>query len=227
MRINFITLSSHRSGSSVLQRYLDSHPEIKARQEELRAQNRFKVPLEDWLKNFFTSEPDYKVFGFKVQYSHIRPALLNYIKKNNIKVIQLIRRDMLETCFWHSRNYRGRTEGGFGTDLIVPKGEKIEAKIPNVIRSLKQLKRWIDMYRKLADFTLFYEDDMTGGHDSATFYNEGKRRELFDFFRVEDSDHEFSQRKAKRLPLEKIVVNYKELKAELRNRDIPYYWQKK
>ncbi len=205
----FIVLTNHRSGSSHFLRLLDSHPKIKARQEILRkAKSRTKAFLEDL---FYESRISYEVFGFKLMYTHISPQVDEFMRENKgrVKIIQLIRRDLLETAIWHRGNFVGESEGGMGPRLVV-KGS-VTAKIPEIICQMKETKSCIDKYRSLADFTAYYEDFVTT-EGIQEFKDEAIREELLKFLGVEDNNL-FSAVNIKnvRPPSSVIVTNWDEL----------------
>jgi len=224
--MKFITLSSHRSGSSMLQRFLNTHPDVYARQEDLRDQDRIgQLAAKRRLDEIFAQEGKYKAVGTKVQYTHVRPWLLKYIKQNDVKVIQLIRRDLLQTIFWWPGNYEGKTKGGFGPELVVPVGSVIIGKYKPVKKMLIWLKKQIDKYKKIADFVLYLEDDIRGPEDSDSFYNPETRKKLFQFLGVKDIDIVLPQKRADTDNLEKYVANYGDLLKKLKKEGVPIYYE--
>ena len=63
--MKFVTLTNYRSGSSFFMRCLDNHPNIKAVQEILR---RGKDRNKKFLNDFFASESQHGIVGFKLMY---------------------------------------------------------------------------------------------------------------------------------------------------------------
>jgi len=222
--MKFVTLSSHRSGSSLFQRLLNSHPDILARQEDLRDQDRHsrQVMLER-LDGIYANDGKYKAVGFKLQYSHVRPWILDYIKRKDIKAIHLIRKSMLDTVFWYRGNYTGKTIGGFGSPLLVPEGSEIVANIDNVIASLRWIRKEIKKYEKITDFRVYYESFTAGGINVSRFANNDLRKKLLNFLSVEDRELTTDQKKAQRKPLKELVVNYEKMLSEIKRRGVKIY----
>jgi hypothetical protein len=223
-RINFVTISNERSGSSFFQRLLDSHSQIVARQEDLRkTTGKEAVTLMDQL---FSSNPSARAFGFKIQYGHIKPEVENYLDTHNIKIIQLIRRDVLETALWHPANHKGDTKGGLGPPLILAEGGSIKADIPKVIAMMKILHSNIDYWYKKSDLHVYYED-FTGNQNVNYFYNPEVKQEVQTFLNVQDARMKVSQevnRKPQRPDNEDCVTNWKELIEQLESDNIKRYW---
>lgn len=224
--MKFVTLTNHRSGSSFFQRCLSSHPKIHARQEDIRKKH---TKTGEFLSSVFSPlARRHNHVGIKVMYSHLNDDVWNYIRypANEIKIIQLVRRDLLETALFYPHNIEGDIQGGLGPPLII-KG-KVEAKIPNVIQTMKDINAWIEEYAPHADYTIYYEDDLTdSGLGVAEFYNKETRKDLLEnFFGVEDRalvDLEHNQKKNKRPPREEIVTNYDELMQEIERQNICQY----
>ncbi len=224
MQNKFITLSSQRSGSSPFQRMLHSHKRIVARQEIFRNfTNGHRV--ESHLFNTFRGDKPDKVSGFKLQYDHISSGVWDFVKKYDVKVIQLIRKDLLETVLWFRANHIGDTEGGLGPPLIV-KG-KVEAKIDKVLNHIVWLRERIAENRHRAGFAVYY-DQVTNNEDVDSFYDIRVRKKLLNFLGVEDSDL-FVERKKNikntRGKSEDIVTNWNELVNEMKKRGIERYYK--
>jgi len=222
-RVNYITISSHRSGSSVFQRYLDKHDKVIGRQEDLRidwakGKNVDRDALYALLNNIYQSNHAYTAVGFKAQYSHLTPQLEEYIKREDIKVIHLIRNNILDTVFWYPGNYRGKTEGGFGPDLKLV-SKTVEGKIPEICAAIKWMNMFIDEWEEKADFTVTY-NQMTNNINAKKFYDEDKRKELWKFLNVKDSNHDLPQSKAERPNLKSCCVNYDEIIKELNKKGL-------
>lgn len=182
--MKFVTITNQRSGSSLFHRLLDSHPDILALQEEMRdAKTIGRKTMFKRLDSIYAKENEFKTVGFKLQHNHITRDLIEYIVDNNVKVIQLIRRDVLETALWFRHHVEGDVEGGGGVPLKV--NGKVKAKIPTVIDYMQKLHKWINHYKDFADFTVYYED-ICGDKDTDTFYDTNKKRDLMHFLEVMD-----------------------------------------
>lgn len=221
IKTRFITLTNHRSGSSHFLRLLDSHPKIRARQELLRKKEaRTKDFLDDL---FYSSRIAHKIFGFKLMYTHVSPEVEEFMREykcshekcDDVKVIQLIRRDLLETALWYRAHFEGEAEGGMGPRLVV--NSPVTAKIPSVIHQMKETKANIDKYRPLADFTVYY-DDFTTPDGTQEFRDKVVRRELLEFLGAEDYNL-YSEANIKNIRphSSEIVTNWEELVAAVKS----------
>lgn len=118
--IKFIVLSTQRSGSSYLCSLLDKHPDIRCVEEIFMPRNRNPVTYRTWrnasfgrkLKHLFTrqesidayleelcaGQPKLDAFGFKLMYGQVAryPEILNWCKRNDVRVVHLIRKNALK-----------------------------------------------------------------------------------------------------------------------------------
>ena len=221
--MKFVTLTNHRSGSSLFQRFLHSHPNIIARQEDLRNVDRvgYGVSLRKLDQIYATVNEQRKAVGFKLMYTHIFPGLIEWLKVNDVKFIHLIRRDILETALWYRKHFNGEASGGLGPRLVVE--GKVEAIIPEVIKQMKDIYENINKYRSLADFTVYYED-FTNNEDVQVFYNKEVQKELLDFLGVEHNNlsvYEQDNKKNIRPPSNEVVSNWNELMDAVEKSGIP------
>lgn len=208
-KVDFVTLTYARSGSSFFQRLLTSHPDISAAQEMLAGPIHKNRNVTRALERFYRSKRP-KVLGFKLMYNHIDDEVWDFIRKKKLKIIQLIRANMLETVLWLPWCIKkGRIDGGMGPPMIVR--SKVEVKIDVVIHWLKWLNEQIKKYRKEADYTVWYSQ-VTGNQDGVKFYDDRVRQDLLKFLGVRDYGLRCHQnRKNKREPSEKLIVNYSNL----------------
>ncbi len=223
MENKFITLSNQRSGSSPFQRMLHSHKQIVARQEVFRNFINGQR-IESHLFNTFREDKPDKISGFKLQYSQIPPGIWDFVKKYDVKVIQLIRKDLLETALWFRDHHIGQTEGGLGPPLVV-RG-KVEAKINEILNYMIWLKERITENRHRVGFTVYY-DQVTNNEDVDSFYDIRVRKKLLDFLGVEDSNLSVERKKNTkntRGKSEEIVANWHELIREMKKRGIERYY---
>ena len=87
-RTNFVVMGNQRSGSSLMCRLLDGHPDVMSRQEDLREYKKRGVDLIPFLDQLFSSNPHIKAFGFKIQYSHLTREVEEYLNTHkDIKII--------------------------------------------------------------------------------------------------------------------------------------------
>lgn len=220
--MRFATITTYRSGSSHFQRLLDSHPEITARQEDLR---KYQLRTKKYLNELYKAN-DRSIFGFKIMYPHINKEVEDYLKdpNNKVKVIQLIRGDILETALWHPKSFDGKHQGGLGPPLIIE--GTVKANIEQVIQRMKDIHKNIRRFRHLADKTIYYEHfvnfDVKGGSPYMT--NKTMEQDLYDFLGVKRRGMKlFSEvnKKNERLPNEEIVTNWDELIDTIEREGIP------
>lgn len=212
--MKFVTITNHRTGSSFFQRCLDSHPEIIARQEDLRDIGKFPANILRGRLNemYELGEKRVEAVGFKLMYSHVRDWVMDYIKANDVKVIHFLRRNILETAIWYPGHLKGDIEGGLGPRLKV-RG-KVEVKIDRVIKKLREIRENASKYAKIADFIAYYEDDLTDdGKATDKFENAKTRKKLLAFLGVEDRilKPNFYTGKSERGNAKDTIINYKEL----------------
>ena len=212
-KVKFMTISNQRTGSSYFQRLLNSHPDITARQEDLRVR---RTDLSTFLDTLYSSGSS-KVFGFKVQNVHIDNEVVNYIKAHDIRVIQLIRNDLLETALWYKSHFEGEAEGGGGSPLII-KG-LVKANIDRVLNHMEWIRDQYNKYKPLAGIVITYEDFTNG-----TYYNKEVMNKVLEFLEVDIVDLGDEQRKNKRAKSESIVENWNDLINEMERRNINRYY---
>lgn len=126
----FVIFTLPRTGSTLLSKSLNRHPEIFCDDEifhfsfrDYFSPNQFRffkirflskkinyiinypgtyLRLPSFLKQYFTNKKDesFKARGFKLMYyqTFYTPGLINYLKKNNIKVILLLRENILRNA---------------------------------------------------------------------------------------------------------------------------------
>lgn len=226
--MRFVTVSYYRSGSSPFQRMLNSHSHIIARQEDLRTYKRTGMSVKPFLRNLYSNANRSGLAkGFKVQYDQIVDGFWEFVENNDVKVIHLIRRDLLETCLWFRKNHIGNTSGGMGPPLIV-KG-KVEAKIDWVLDHMIWLRERIEEIRPRADFTVYYKD-FTNNRNTRGFYDTEVRKKLMAFLGVRDANIEIPLKtnvKNKRGRSEDTVINWDELVAEMHKKGIERYYSDK
>ena len=211
-KIKFITISNHRTGSSYFQRLLNSHPDITARQEDLRT-----IPMN--MVQFLTTlygDARTKAFGFKAQNIHMNDDVISFINENDIKVIQLIRNDLLETALWYRSHFEGKAEGGGGSPLIIE--DTVTANIDVILNHMEWIRGQYDKYNYLAGIVVTYEDFTNGTH-----YNKEVMDGVLKFLEVDIADLGNEQRKNKRAKSEDIVENWDELIGEMKRRNINRY----
>ena len=176
----FVIFTLPRTGSTLLSKSLNRHPEIFCDDEifhfsfrDYFSPNQFrflKIPflpkkinyvinypttylrLPSFLKKYFTNKKDenFKARGFKLMYYQTlyMPGLINYLKKNNIKVILLLRENILRnalsdlraraTGIYHNQDDNEAQRSGMAklnVDI-----NTLQQKMNDIIRQNKQLE---------------------------------------------------------------------------------------
>lgn len=221
--INFVTITYARSGSSFLQCCLGSHVDIGAVQEMLINADKRGINVKKVMDRFYFEDTRPKVLGFKLMYNHTTDEIVAYLLKYKIKIIQLIRNDLLETVLWLPWCFKGKKDGGMGPPLHIL--EKGEADIENVIHWISWLRNQIDKYKRIAQYTVWYSE-LTGDKDSRVFYNQVARIRLLKFLQVDTTVNIGSAQNKKntRQSNEKLITNYGELLQEMKKEGILQYY---
>jgi len=189
----FIIFTTQRSGSTVLTRTLDEHPEIFCAGEifhEINDIHHAEWHFPSWslseknktlrkfdkvinypnqrlravshIKKFYAAaEPGEKARGFKLMVSHMRtmPFLWDYLKKENVKVIVLIRQNIFKTALSRLRKDKTRMPHLSGAQIdstsirIAP--EKLLKQLNYLENVNKQLTEYSEGMNRLI---LYYED---------------------------------------------------------------------
>ena len=219
--MNFVVLSSQRSGSSFFCRCLDSHPNLDCRQELLRQESDRSPAVLELLYS------DKQNFGFNIQYDQLTDACWKWLKAH-VSIIQLIRRNILETVLWWPSHFeegdKGLIWGGGGPPLVVDT-DSLTVIPEKVVAKVDELNKQIDYYAPYTNFHVFYEDDLTAGSDTTEFVNTDTRKSMLDWFGVHDRklyDAEKNQRKNRRGATISLVRNYDELMKALEGKRLWY-----
>ena len=228
---DFVVITNRRSGSTALMNLIQSHPEVFAQHETMggaKRQGHGYAFVKSELDRFyditaFKNREVTKASGWKVLYEQMYEPIAQYIREKPLKIVQLIRNDLLETALW----VRGITEYDARHRNILEQYGKVEVNIENCIFYIEQLRKNIDFWHKKADFTLFYEGDITEhGESVSEFFNKQKRAEFLKFLGVSDFDLTNIRPKKSKLVHEShdVVSNYEELLKEMESRGVKRYY---
>jgi LPS sulfotransferase NodH len=118
--VNFIVLSTQRSGSTFLTTLLNNHPEVECYGEMFMKNNTRKIAYNayrtdsfqrkfsyifqrkkltySYLENFYSNIQNAKAAGFKLMYRQIKryPEIITWSNTHNVKIIHLIRANTLK-----------------------------------------------------------------------------------------------------------------------------------
>ncbi|MCU7555326.1 Stf0 sulfotransferase family protein [Alteromonas sp. ASW11-19] len=178
----FVILTTQRSGSTLLWRYLNQHPSIKGhgeiflrntdREDSYRMylktrrlgliQNRLARGrmIDSFMKTLIPDDRETKSFGFKLMYTQRNRDLTRYLKANDFHIIHLIRQNVLKT-------YISRVTAQARNTYHAEPGEKVEKvtitlQTDTLINELRTIKNEIEYHRKLFSdspyMEVFYEE---------------------------------------------------------------------
>jgi len=231
----FVVFTTPRTGSSLLVKTLDSHPEIFCAGElfflkgniyhnESRYQF-WKFPvgsklnyiinyvklfftLTDFLNKFYkTDHASIKAKGFKLMLfqTFYIPGIFRYLKKHDVKVIVLIRKNILRNTLSDLRSRSTKVyhnEGDVAT-ITIP---KFRVDVNALRKKMKQIesfnKQLISSTANLKRKIIYYED----------FENwEEIIADVLKYLHVEDVPLDAASKKLNPLDLEDMISNYKEV----------------
>ena len=191
----FIIFTTQRSGSTVLTKTLDEHPQVFAAGELFHTNERIHHP--EWhftfinylgkgkargvlmkmnkalnklsikkritkhLESFFNAkDKNEKARGFKLMLSQVKttPYILEQVKKHDVKIIVLLRKNIFETAL---SKYRGRTTKLYHSDDNVGK-QKVQIPIEEFTSWLAMLdgfnQRLLQLTEEFDRIVIYYED---------------------------------------------------------------------
>ncbi len=229
----FIILANPRTGTNYLRGILNEHPNVVAFGELFRFNDsigwdypghQHKVPDELLLINqdstkflktkvFVDFPPHVTAVGFKIFYFHARQgpwkSVWPYLQKEqDIKVIHMKRRNVLKTFHSHAR--------ALETDKWINLGGKEEKQDPLYLDYQKCLRYFEQIGDYERENDIFFKD-----HPKLELYYEDivdacapQTKRALDFLDVSRRDLCPVTYKQARLPLERLIANYSELKKK-------------
>lgn len=210
--IPFIVLSRSRTGSNLLISFLDSHPNIYAR-DEVFGWLHGKTPRQA-LEEFYCRQPPYiKAAGCKIFYYHPQDEDSGEIWKRlmdmrKLRVIHLKRDNILRTLL--SRKIAGRQDTWKDTqsESNLTKKKWVFFTFNELKQGFEQTRHWEIEYQNLFSshpmINISYEDLIRNPE------NEFKR--ITDFLFVSAWIPQTSLKKQNPEPASRLIVNYEELK---------------
>ncbi len=233
--VNFVLLSTQRSGSTLLRTALDSHPEVSCKGEvflssyggghsfaDFLAERRLPILLGLLRRRKFVyefldklyGEELYKAVGLKLMYDHVGyrpykfPMVMEYLRRNSVRVIHLIRENPLDTCI--SRQSARKTK--IWHVMRDEESPKVMVDIPLLLKEIRIVEaskcRWRSKLKGFRTLEVGYEEFVSDRSRTA-----GKILEFIDV----DAGVELVSPYKRILagPLRERVLNYQELKEEL------------
>ena len=247
----FVIFTLPRTGSTLLSKSLDKHPEIFCNDEifHFSFKNYFSphqfrflkvrflpkkinyiinypvtyLRLNHFLDEYFINNPNenFKAKGFKLMYyqTFYLPGLITYLKKNNIKVILLLRENVLRNAL---SDMRARATGVYhyqddneiqrsGLPKLNVKTELLKQKMDGIVKQNKKLE---SLVRDMDYIKIRYEDFME--------WNTTINR-ISDFLNVPKYEISAGAKKLNPVVLKDMISNYTEVDNWLRQNNYSEY----
>lgn len=233
----FVIITLPRSGSTVLVKTLDKHPQIFCAGELFYFHGKIYhsecqfpflrikmfghkinyllnfpnvvLRLKSFMNRFFNNQKsEFEAVGFKMMYQHIlyMPGIMNYLKKNKVKIILLTRKNILRNVL---SDMKARESGVYhnepGSDQHTSK--KLHVDLPLLSEKLKETENWADKLDSIAtqmdclkiDYADFENwEEMTGN--------------IFDFLGVSKAHISPATERLNPPALENMIDNFEEVK---------------
>lgn len=231
--IKFCILGIQRTGTTLIRTTLNSHPRVRCAGEVFKIKSWRSSAYEgelgysiyinesltrkirhhiaknslahDYLE-FLYDIKGYEAIGFKLMQNQLKqfPLLVPYLKSNNIKVIHVIRENVLKT--WVSR--RAAVARGYHSRQTVGK-LKIEIPTADLVKNLNRLsvdsQRWADIFAKTPNYiSVRYEEFVNNRQHECM--------RLCGFLGIEVQDMGSSLVKMTSDNLSDVIVNYDEVR---------------
>jgi len=177
---NFIVFGTQRTGTTLLVKLLDSHPDILCLSEMilLRDSKGFmpymnykkylKINVGSNLENYFNYIYDdsrgFSATGFKLMLDQVTKGNLELLKKFNVKILYIIRKNILQTLISNIRTSLGIYASNDNQQAEKYISTKIELGTDRLIENIKKIE---NAYSKMEEIlisnnfeytTLYYED---------------------------------------------------------------------
>lgn len=219
MKINFVILSQSRSGSTLLQQLIDSHPQVICDEEIFnRDQGYVKNPffLKLWKKipypliYYHRYQNESSVYGFKLFTYHLDRTgrAVHILHKLGWKIIYLNREDVIEQVL--SGMIATRTNQWRRDGQIDMTSARHHIPVDQFIESVKGRLMWqkveANILKELPHLSLTYEGHL---RHEADWQNSLNR--VFDFLNIENCDVQTSIKKMYKQPYSEMVANFDEL----------------
>jgi LPS sulfotransferase NodH len=240
----FVIFTLPRTGSTLLSKSLNKHPEIFCDDEifhfsfrDYFSAHQFRFwkirflskkvnyiinypgtffRLKNYLDEFYTNAPneDFKARGFKLMFYQTKytPGLLSYLKKNNVKVILLLRENILRNAL---SDLRARSTGIYHNESQI---EPVLSGLPklhvNTGLLQKKMNSITDQNKKLADVVKDMDHTKIRYEDFADWDNTMNR--LTDFLNVSRQKLSAGTKKLNPGNLKDMIENYDEVENWLK-----------
>ena len=232
----FIILTTQRTGSTLLWRFLNLHPQIDGHGEiflkimkkedsfnkyvnnvrfgKFKALFFYKKLVEEFLNHLQVSaDPETQAMGFKLMYNQLNPKLKNFLLENNYKIVHLIRRNYLKIVI--SRETAQKREFYHAKEGDEIERVKINLDINVLYQNLDEIS--IEVEKNRNEFSNFnyhevYYEDFVEDRDSETL-------KILQFLSVSDqglSNKDFPLKKINTDNLDEIINNFSDVESSLK-----------
>lgn len=218
-----VILTCQRSGSELLRAFLDNHRNILCHSELLEKHSGRGII--DFLEGYFTTKPATPVRVFKIMHNHIyksgvRNEIMDFLRKNQIKIINLKRKDNLRraTSIWV--NYRNNVPGREAVVFETPEVAHIEAdidKLATIIRKEAITEKWcLENQKGIPNINITYEDIVGKEGEEVEMLNEALTKKLCHFLGVRVQPLYVRNRKQNPGNWKKVIINHNELEMKFK-----------
>ena len=226
----FVILTTQRSGSTLLWRYLDQHPEIKGHGEVFmrgmnrpdsyrtfirnkwfgRVRNRLNKGrmIASYMKTLVPVDNQTKAFGFKLMYTQMNPYMTQYIKDNDFYIIHLIRKNFLKTILSRETAKARSMYHASPEDSV--KAVKVTLDTETLMSDLNTINNEVSENREVFNgcpYTEVYYEDLVENKDEVS-------KSIFEFLGLDPngiSEMEFPLKKINPDNLEDLIENFDEV----------------
>lgn len=218
---NAIILATQRSGSELLRSFLDIHPAIRCESELL---HRWPTGGLSLVQFYFTERhllEDNRLYMFKIMYNQLNKELVEWLIKEKVKVIHLIRQDLLRTAVSHEFKRR-RKEIGRPDARAFEKWPvaQLEVNIPWILAEVERIEDDSIYYHKKFShnpyFKFTYEEMVGESGKEVNTLPQPLSKNILDFLEVGNVELTTRLRKQNPHDLKKMVINYNELMKEVK-----------
>lgn len=230
--VKFIILTTQRTGSTLLWKFLNGHPSIEGHGEMflsthrgpdtyamykkrsvkrriLHYTSRQKI-LNEYMNELFQQKEKIRAIGFKLMYTQFFRELENWIFDNQISIIHLIRENVLKTIVSRVTAKKRSLYHAKDGDIIHDVKVKINPK--KLIKNFEKIINEVNMYKTKFQDLPYIEIS----YESFTKDRENCSKKLFEFLKVPHIENlPVPLRKINPESLEKIIINYDKIVSML------------
>lgn len=234
--VEFVVLSTQRSGSSFFVTSLSSHPQLQCYRELFLSKNRGAIAyrayrtaflgrrlahlfrrkqlIDSYLTNLYTATNGVDAVGFKFMYgqAHKLPEVVAWLKEHDVKVIHFIRANFLKTIVSRRVAYaRGIYHSTKTLDVI-----KVRLQPTQLKTEMARMRGLIEKYRGVFADNPYLEIT----YEAFVNRQDGETRRVLSFLNI-DSFAPLRTDLVKINPdsLQELIENYQEVAAALKGTD--------